>query len=78
MVVDLRGHGHDNARRTVETGVGMRLDRAAWTASDLTAAMTSLLGDEAMRKRLKDNSARMMAAPGAARAADAILTIVGR
>jgi hypothetical protein len=40
--------------------------------------MTSLLGDEAMRKRLKDNSARMMAAPGAARAADAILTIVGR
>lgn len=70
--------GHDNAQRAVETGVGLRLDRASWTAAQLTSALAALLGDKAMRKRLKENSARMMAAQGASRAADAVLNILRR
>jgi UDP:flavonoid glycosyltransferase YjiC (YdhE family) len=68
--------GHDNAQRAVETGVGLRLDRATWTPAELTSAIASLLGDKTMRRRLVANAARMAAAPGALRAADAILALV--
>ena len=68
--------GHDNAQRAVETGVGLRLDRATWTPAELTSAIASLLGDKAMRRRLVANAARMAAAPGAQRAVDAILALV--
>ncbi|MEP9387145.1 glycosyltransferase [Mesorhizobium sp. KR9-304] len=70
--------GHDNAERAVETGVGLRLDRASWTPAGLTAAIASLLDDRSMRGRLRTNAASMAAAPGTARAADAILGLVGR
>jgi len=70
--------GHDNAERAVETGVGLRLDRAAWTSAELASAISSLLGDKAMRKRLQANAARMATTPGTARAADAVLDLVRR
>jgi MGT family glycosyltransferase len=70
--------GHDNAQRAAETGVGIRLDRAAWTRADLTSAIASLLGDKAMRERLMKSSSRMTEAAGVARAADAVLSLVGR
>ena len=38
--------GHDNAQRAVETGVGLRLDRASWTPAELSSAIASLLGDQ--------------------------------
>jgi UDP:flavonoid glycosyltransferase YjiC (YdhE family) len=70
--------GHDNARRAVETGVGLRLDRASWGPAELTSAIASLLGDQVMRERLAANAAKMAAASGIARAADAVLDLVRR
>ena len=70
--------GHDNAQRAVETGVGLRLDRSRWTAAELTSAMTSLLGDKPMRRRLADNAAMMATRSGTALAADAILGLTVR
>ncbi len=70
--------GHDNAQRAVETGVGLRLDRASWTAQNLASAMSTLLGDSTMRNRLKENAARMAANPGATRAAEAVLELTRR
>ncbi|PSJ56327.1 nucleotide disphospho-sugar-binding domain-containing protein [Kumtagia ephedrae] len=69
--------GHDNARRAEETGTGRRLDRAGWTPSQLSAAITGLLADRGMRDRLQVNAARMAEAPGTERAAAAILALLG-
>jgi UDP:flavonoid glycosyltransferase YjiC (YdhE family) len=68
--------GHDNAERAAETGVGLRLDRAAWTPAELTSAIAALLGDRPMREHLVANAAKMAAAPGTARAADAVLGLL--
>lgn len=68
--------GHDNAQRAQETGTGRRLDRAGWTPPQLSGAITDLLGDDTMRQRLRENAARMAAAPGTDRAADAILALI--
>lgn len=68
--------GHDNAQRAVETGVGLRLDRAYWTSSSLAAAIASLLGDGKMRERLQANAAAMATVSGTADAADAVLELV--
>ncbi|HEY6630195.1 MAG TPA: glycosyltransferase [Rhizobiaceae bacterium] len=68
--------GHDNAQRAVETGVGLRLDRAAWTPDELTSTITSLLGDRPMRQRLAANARKMAAEPGTARAAEAVLEML--
>lgn len=70
--------GHDNARRAQETGVGRRLDRAHWTDKELGQAIGDLLGDRPMRERLMENGRRMGEAPGADRAAEAILALVAR
>ena len=70
--------GHDNAQRAVEAGVGLRLDRASWTPDELRSTIASLLGDRRMRDRLVANAARMAAASGTARAADAVLDLVRR
>jgi len=78
MIMPYCWDGHDNAERAVETGVGLRLDRASWTAKKLTSAIASLLDDKPMRERLKANAKTMAAAPGAPRAADAILDLVGQ
>jgi MGT family glycosyltransferase len=68
--------GHDNAQRAVETGVGVRLDRDSWTPQDLASKISSLLGDEKMRKRLQANAAAMAQKPGTEVASDAILDLV--
>ncbi|MBL8577849.1 MAG: glycosyltransferase [Mesorhizobium sp.] len=78
LVVPYCWDGHDNAQRAVEAGVGLRLDRAKWTERELVSAMSTLLGDASMRRRLKENSATMSANPGTVRAADAVLALVGR
>lgn len=68
--------GHDNARRAEETGVGRRLDRSNWTDAQLAGAIADLLADRPMRERLMENARRMAEAPGAERAAEAILALV--
>ncbi len=68
--------GHDNAERAAETGVGLRLDRAAWTPTELSSAIAALLGDRPMRERLIANAAKMAAASGTSRAADAVLGLL--
>lgn len=68
--------GHDNAERAVEAGAGSRLDRAAWTPSELASAIASLLGDKPMRSRLTANAATMAANPGTARAADSVIDLL--
>ncbi|PWE57474.1 glycosyl transferase family 1 [Metarhizobium album] len=68
--------GHDNARRAEETGVGKSLDRYRWTGDELKASIKTLLDDENMKKRLKENSVRMKAAAGVTRAATEILKIL--
>jgi UDP:flavonoid glycosyltransferase YjiC (YdhE family) len=60
----------------LETGVGLRLDRASWAPAELNSAIASLLDDEAMRERLVANAALMAAASGTTRAADAVLDLV--
>jgi MGT family glycosyltransferase len=68
--------GLDNATRVHETGYGLRLPRYDWTDEEFAAALERLLGDGAMRARLRTLSARMRAADGrrkAARLIDALL-----
>ncbi|AOF93216.1 glycosyltransferase [Sinorhizobium sp. RAC02] len=67
--------GHDNAARAAETGVGRRLGRYDWSDAELANAIEGLLGDEAMRVRLKANAAKMHKAAGATRAAEEIARI---
>lgn len=65
--------GHDNARRAQDTGAGRRMHRSHWSREELRAAIETLLGDDALRRRLAGNAARMQAEPGVVRAAQAIL-----
>lgn len=68
--------GHDNALRAEETGVGRRLHRTGWTNAQLVGVIGDLLDDRPMRERLKKNARGMAEAPGADRAAEAILAVV--
>ncbi|WAC26619.1 glycosyltransferase [Ancylobacter sp. SL191] len=65
--------GHDNARRTQDTGVGRAMHRSDWSPDGLRATITGLLEDHALRARLKAISTRMKAEPGVRRAAEAVL-----
>ncbi len=65
--------GHDNATRAEETGTGHRLDRARWTPDSLSAAIHSVLADQAMRARLRENSRIMQANSGVDKASSRIL-----
>ncbi len=68
--------GHDNALRAEETGVGRRLHRTGWTNAQLIGVIGDLLDDRPMRERLGKNARVMAEAPGADRAAEAILAVV--
>ena len=68
--------GHDNARRAMETGVGLSLDRYRWDAAALSDAIEQLLADDAMKARLRENARSMQAAAGAPRAAEALLKTI--
>lgn len=67
--------GHDNAMRAEETGTGRRLDRAGWTQATLAQAITGLLADVDMRRRLCANAQRMQAAQGVEVAADHVMRL---
>jgi MGT family glycosyltransferase len=69
--------GHDNALRAEQTGTGIRMRRDSWTTERLVEAMTALLGDEDLHRRLERISARMVAANGASKAATSILRLLG-
>lgn len=68
--------GHDNARRAEETGVGGQLERSGWSAAELAGAISELLGDTAMRDRLRANASFMQRAAGRDRAAEAMLALL--
>jgi MGT family glycosyltransferase len=68
--------GLDNATRIQETGYGLRLPRYTWSDDELASALSRLLTDGAMHRRLAAISAHMQAADGrrkAARLIDAML-----
>lgn len=69
--------GHDNARRALDTGTGLRLNRWDCTPAQMADSITSLLNDTAMQTRLKDNAARMQAHNHVALAARKILATLG-
>jgi MGT family glycosyltransferase len=61
---------YDNAQRTSDTGVGVRLDTYRFEDRELTGAIDRLLGDDGLRRRLADIRARVRAAPGRIRGAE--------
>jgi len=67
---------HDNAQRIDETGYGVRLDTYEHTPEELTGAIDRLLGDRELTERLGRISARLQAAPGTERAANAIEAVL--
>jgi MGT family glycosyltransferase len=62
----------DNAQRVQETGFGRRLNTYDFEDRELTGAITDLLADDDLRRRLAAVSARSGANPGTIRAADLI------
>ena len=68
--------GHDNAARAAETGVGQALHRWDMSDADLARAITDLLGDSAMRDRLRANARQMQQADHVALAARRILEVL--
>ena len=68
--------GHDNAARAAETGVGQALHRWDMSDADLARAITDLLGDSAMRDRLRANARQMQQADHVALAARRILGVL--
>ncbi len=69
---------HDNARRVHETSHGIRLPTYSFEEGDLARAIDRLLGDRALRRRMKAASARLQARPGTQRAADLIEQVAAR
>jgi MGT family glycosyltransferase len=63
---------YDNAQRMHEIGFGVRLDTYAHAPDELTGAIERLLGDDALRERLRAVSDRLAASPGTVAAADLI------
>ncbi len=61
--------GHDNATRVQETGLGLKMDRYAWSNNDLARNIETLLTDSAMQNKLAATSAHMRAQDGPSKAA---------
>ncbi|MGR3742667.1 MAG: nucleotide disphospho-sugar-binding domain-containing protein [Pseudooceanicola nanhaiensis] len=78
LVMSYCWDGHDNAQRTEATGVGARVDRSDWTPESLRETILTLLADTELHARLKAISTDMQRTPGPERAADAIMTMLGR
>jgi UDP:flavonoid glycosyltransferase YjiC (YdhE family) len=76
LVMPYAWDGHDNARRAEETGTGLAMDRAGWRDEELAEKITRLLGDRAMKTRLRQNARLMQRRPGTRIAAEALLEIV--
>lgn len=76
LVMPYAWDGHDNARRAEETGTGLAMARAGWRDEELAEKITRLLGDRAMKTRLRQNARLMQRRPGTRIAAEALLEIV--
>ncbi len=72
IVVPLFWDQYDNAQRAEDTGTGARLASYDFTDDELLGAVERLLGDEALRARMKAAAARLQAAPGRILGADLI------
>jgi MGT family glycosyltransferase len=68
--------GHDNATRCEEVGVGRRLDRYAWSATELGEAIGDLLESGTMKHRLREYSVSAASRPGSRLAAAAIARLL--
>lgn len=68
--------GHDNATRVQETGHGLKMHRADWTARELAAAIQTCLSDCTMAAKLATTSAHMQSRRGTESAADAIARLL--
>jgi len=66
---------HDNAQRVHELGFGRRLPTYAFTDSELTGAVDSLLADTALRDRMAAHGSHIRAQNGTHRAADVIESV---
>ena len=69
VVLPLFWDQYDNAQRVDELGFGVRLDTYRCTGRELTAAVDGLLGDDALRTRMRAIASRLQAEPGTAKAA---------
>jgi UDP:flavonoid glycosyltransferase YjiC (YdhE family) len=71
---------YDNAQRLQETGFGARLATYDWSEEELVGTVERLLGDEALRARLRSVSARVRSEPGQVKGAGLIerLALTGR
>ncbi|UYV37880.1 glycosyltransferase [Rhodobacteraceae bacterium D3-12] len=70
--------GHDNAQAAEASGVGKRVNRAAWTADSLHQDIMSLAQNTDMRARLAGISQTMQRHPGTEHAASAVMTLLSR
>jgi MGT family glycosyltransferase len=64
--------GHDNATRVHETGHGVKMHRSNWTQEELEQALSTVLHDADMARRLTQTSAQMKLSPGPEKAASLI------
>ncbi len=66
---------YDNAQRIHEIGAGIRLDTYGFLDDELTGAIDRLLGDDALRNRMRMDGERIRNAAGTAVAADRIAAV---
>jgi MGT family glycosyltransferase len=72
IVLPLFWDQYDNAQRVEELGFGRRLPTYAHDRDELVRAIEELLGDDALRARMRDASARLQRLPGTSKAAELI------
>lgn len=72
IVLPLFWDQYDNAQRVHELGFGLRLDPYRFTPEELTGAVQTLLGDDALRERIAAVGADIRSRRGLASAADVI------
>jgi UDP:flavonoid glycosyltransferase YjiC (YdhE family) len=72
IVLPLFWDQHDNAQRMAELGLGVRLDPYRFTGAEMDVALDSLLGQNALRQRLRRAGAEIAGHDGVRRAADLI------
>ena len=72
IVLPLFWDQYDNAQRVDELGYGVRLSTYDHDGEELRGAVDRLLGDDALRRRLRAVSERLQSVPGTTKAADLI------
>ena len=55
---------YDNAQRMHEIGFGVRLATYAFTEAEMNSALDSLLSDEALGKKMRENAAQIQSRDG--------------